>query len=87
VISQILKLLKPLMATITVVVLLLTSMPLPATAQTYVDLDQIDRSVLPLQAPPQEPNLLGWAAALNPGAEPLKSLRSPIQTLEDRWVF
>jgi arylsulfatase A-like enzyme len=55
VISQILKLLKPFMATIAVAVLLLASMPLTATAQTYVDLDQIDRSVLPLQAPSEEP--------------------------------
>jgi len=47
--------LKLIMTTLLAVVFFITNLPLAAEAQTFVDLSDIDRSVLPLQPPPQEP--------------------------------
>jgi hypothetical protein len=47
--------LKFIITTVLAVVLFITNLPLPAEAQTFVDLSKVDRSVLPLQSPPQEP--------------------------------
>ncbi|MGB5634887.1 MAG: arylsulfatase [Waterburya sp.] len=52
---MIIKTFKLIISTVMIVFLLIGTMPMKAMAQTYVDLDRIDRTVLPLQAPPQKP--------------------------------
>ena len=49
------KFLKSVTATVLTTVLMLGLLPPVALAQSYVDLNKVDRSVLPLQAPPQKP--------------------------------